>query len=91
MSRVPKVRFHKLSVLMAAYNEVATLRRCVDQLLAASLPAGLQMEIVLVDDGSQDRTWEIATQLSAPHQELKISSSLPTQGRVLPSDAPSAK
>ena len=72
MSQVPKVRFHKLSILMAAYNEEATLRRCVEQVLAAPLPAGLQREIVLVNDGSRDRTWEIATQLSTQHPELKI-------------------
>ena len=39
-------RLSKLSLLMAAYNEEATLRRCVDRVLAAPLPEGLAREIV---------------------------------------------
>ncbi len=38
----------------------------------APLPAGLEREIVLVDDGSGDRTWEVAQQLAAKHPEIRI-------------------
>src|SRR5262245_62219498 len=58
MSATP-VRFTKLSVLMAAYNEEATLRRCVNRILAAPLPDGISREIVLVNDGSRDATWKV--------------------------------
>ena len=65
-------RFSKLSLLMAAYNEEATLRRCAERVLAVPLPEGLVREIVLVDDGSTDATWEIAQRLAARHPEIRI-------------------
>ena len=52
--------FTKLSILIAAYNEQDTLRACVQAVLAAPLPGALTREIVLVDDGSTDRTWAVA-------------------------------
>ncbi|PYI88666.1 MAG: glycosyl transferase, partial [Verrucomicrobia bacterium] len=71
MSATP-VRFAKLSILMAAYNEEATLRRCVDRVLAAPLPMGLRREIVLVNDGSTDGTWKVAEELARARAEVKI-------------------
>ena len=56
---------------MAAYNEEATLRRCVERVLAVPLP-GLAREIVLVDDGSTDATWEIAQRLASGHPEVRV-------------------
>src|ERR1051326_5493776 len=71
MSNSPR-RFTKLSLLMAAYNEEATLRRCAEWVLTAPLPVGLDREIVLVDDGSTDATWEIAQRLATGHREIRI-------------------
>lgn len=50
--------YQKLSVLMAAYNEERTIGRCIRAVLDAPLPEGIQRELVIVDDGSKDRTWE---------------------------------
>ncbi len=71
MSSAPR-RFSKLSLLIAAYNEEATVRRCVERVLAVPLPEGLSRQIIFVDDGSSDSTWEIAQQLASRHLELKI-------------------
>jgi glycosyltransferase involved in cell wall biosynthesis len=57
---------------MAAYNEEATLRRCVERVALAPLPEALGREIILVDDGSIDSTWEIAQELAKRQPELKI-------------------
>ncbi|HET6408093.1 MAG TPA: glycosyltransferase [Chthoniobacteraceae bacterium] len=60
-----KAEFKKLSVLIAAYNEETSLRSCVDAVLGAQLPHGLEREIIIVDDGSRDRTWSVMQQLGA--------------------------
>jgi glycosyltransferase involved in cell wall biosynthesis len=64
--------FRKLSILIAAYNEEETLAACLGTVLAAPLPAGLEREIVLVEDGSTDRTWEVAQKLAAENRAIRI-------------------
>jgi glycosyltransferase involved in cell wall biosynthesis len=57
--------YTKLSVLIPAYNEERTLARCVRAVLDQPLPGELALEIVLVDDGSHDGTWQVMQQLAA--------------------------
>src|SRR5690242_8072507 len=47
-----------ISLLIAAYNEEAAIRRKLKQSLELEYPAD-KLEIVVVSDGSQDRTDEI--------------------------------
>ena len=68
----PALEFSKLSVLMAVYNEEATLPACVNSVLAVPLPRGLEREIVLVDDNSTDASWEIAERLAAQHPQIRL-------------------
>jgi dolichol-phosphate hexosyltransferase len=44
----------RLSVLMPVYNELATIEQAIGEVLAADLPA--EIELVIVDDGSTDGT-----------------------------------
>jgi glycosyltransferase involved in cell wall biosynthesis len=67
---MPKPTFTKLSVLMAAYNEEDSLRSSVEAVLAVSLPAGLKREIIIVNDGSKDSTWELMQELQAEQPEV---------------------
>jgi glycosyltransferase involved in cell wall biosynthesis len=46
-----------LSVLMPVYNEVATVRQAIDEVLAADI--GTDIELIVVDDGSTDGTREL--------------------------------
>jgi len=66
------LNFQKLSILVAAYNEEETLAVCLDAVLAAPLPAGIEREIVLVEDGSKDRTWEVAQKLASKNPAIRI-------------------
>lgn len=53
-----------LSVIVPAFNEEVLLDSCVRQLHATLTRLGVPAEIILVDDGSRDRTPEIADQLA---------------------------
>jgi len=74
-------KFGRLSILIAAYNEEATLRTCLERVLDVPLPDGLDREIVLVDDGSTDGTWEIAQELALIHDQLRIFRQERNQGK----------
>lgn len=54
----------QLSVILPAYNEEALLDGCVRRLHAALAALGVRAEIVIVNDGSRDRTAEIADALA---------------------------
>ena len=53
--------FHKVSIVIPAYNEEKTLQEVVEAVQAVRLP--LDKEIVLVDDASKDSTRQIMEQL----------------------------
>ncbi len=59
-----------LSVVVPLYNEEESLPHLVEQLLNALRPSGERFELVLVNDGSSDRTAEVLEQLSHEVPEL---------------------
>jgi chlorobactene glucosyltransferase len=54
----------KVSVLVPARNEETNIRRCLDSLLEQSYP---NYELIVLDDCSQDRTWQILREYSRRH------------------------
>ncbi|HVZ63902.1 MAG TPA: glycosyltransferase family 2 protein [Lacunisphaera sp.] len=54
-----------LSVVLPAFNEEALLDGCVRQLHAALAALAVPAQIIIVNDGSRDRTAEIADRLAA--------------------------
>jgi glycosyltransferase involved in cell wall biosynthesis len=59
----------KLSVLVPVYNEECTLEEVVRRVCAVQLPK----EIILVDDGSKDRSREILTRLKEQNEQANDS------------------
>ena len=59
------MNFQKVSVIVPVYNEEAFVEEAVKELLAMRLPHDLAMEVIVVDDGSTDRTRSILKQLGA--------------------------
>ena len=59
-----------LSVVVPLYNEEESLPHLVQQLTDALRPSGERFELVLVNDGSSDRTAEVLEQLSHEVTEL---------------------
>jgi len=60
----------ELTVVVPCFNEEATVGALVDQVDKALSEAGLTYEIVLVDDGSLDATWERLSELSAARPDV---------------------
>ena len=58
-----------VSVVLAAYNEEKVIGRTIDSLLHSNYP---QLEIVVVDDGSKDRTWEILQSIAAKEPRVRV-------------------
>ncbi len=58
----------KLSVVIPVYNELATLRLVVDKVL--SVP--IEIELICVDDGSDDGTREVLSKLQIQHPQMKV-------------------
>ncbi len=53
----------KLSIVIPAYNERATVEKLLRRVAAAPIPEGLEREIVVVDDGSGDGTRDLLREL----------------------------
>ena len=54
-----------LSVVVPVYNEERTIGGLLRAVLAARLPDGVELEIVVVDDGSEDGTVQVIERLAA--------------------------
>ena len=52
-----------LSVVIPVYNEEENLRELGERLMRTLTTMGRPFEIILVDDGSSDRSWELLTEL----------------------------
>jgi glycosyltransferase involved in cell wall biosynthesis len=69
-----------ISVVLPAYNEEAvieeTIRRCVE-VLSVIAP---DFEVLVVDDGSRDRTGEIADELAADDARVRVVHNQPNKG-----------
>jgi len=55
----------RLSVVVPAYNERATIHNLLQRVAAAPLPPGVALEIVVVDDGSKDGTRDLLREIAA--------------------------
>jgi glycosyltransferase involved in cell wall biosynthesis len=60
-----------LSVFFPCHNEEACVERMTRAALAACRPLTDDLEILIIDDGSTDRTGEIADRLAAEHAEVR--------------------
>ncbi len=62
----------KLSVLMAAYNEEAWIERSVRKVLEQKIPGIRDLELVIVNDGSTDKTADMIVSLEKQYPEKII-------------------
>ena len=58
----------KVSVIVPVYNGEKSIERCARSILNQDYP---ELELILVDDGSRDRSWEIIQAIAAADHRVK--------------------
>jgi glycosyltransferase involved in cell wall biosynthesis len=61
-----------LSVIIPVYNEEDSLHRLYEKVIGAMTPLNRSWELILVDDGSRDRSFEILQQLADRDKRVKV-------------------
>lgn len=61
-----------LSVIIPSYNEGATICRILEKISEVKLPENTGMELIVVDDGSADRTQEAVGDFAREHPQLPV-------------------
>jgi glycosyltransferase involved in cell wall biosynthesis len=61
-----------LSVFFPCYNEQDNVERTIKSALDVLTPLGIDFELIIVNDGSKDKTGEIANQLAAKDKRIKV-------------------
>jgi glycosyltransferase involved in cell wall biosynthesis len=69
-----------ISVFFPCYNEEANVERTTEAALKALRAISDDFEVIIVDDGSKDRTPEIADRLAAEHAEVRAVHNSPNLG-----------
>jgi glycosyltransferase involved in cell wall biosynthesis len=67
-----KVTIKKLSIVIPAYNEGRTIHLILDKVKTVELLNGIEKEIILVNDFSNDNTEEAISKYMAEHPNLNI-------------------
>lgn len=60
-----------LSLVVPAFNEEEAMEQSFERTYRAMSSIGYHFEIIYIDDGSRDRTWEIISRLAREHEEVK--------------------
>ena len=66
------MRSKRISVIFPAYNEEENIRSAMERALDAMLPRFDDFELLIIDDGSRDRTGLIAEDLANTHPEITV-------------------
>lgn len=55
---------HTLSIIIPCYNEAGTIRQILEKVSAVPLIHNIKKEIIVVDDASTDKTWQLIQDFS---------------------------
>ena len=61
-----------LSIVVPVYNEEESILLLSQRICNACEPLGIPYEVIFVDDGSNDRTFEILEELHRQHAQIKV-------------------
>ena len=77
------VKYRKLSVIVPVFNERNTVVEILRRMRNVKLPDGLDLEILVVDDGSTDGTREVLSQLGDSTVRVLLQASNQGKGAAL--------
>jgi glycosyltransferase involved in cell wall biosynthesis len=66
------LKYNMLSIVIPIYNEEQYLEELITKVISQPLPGGLDRELILVNDASQDRTKEIMRALASKYPKTKF-------------------
>jgi glycosyltransferase involved in cell wall biosynthesis len=67
-----KSNFKILSIVVPAYNEEKYLEDVIRKVIAQPLPSSLERELILINDGSRDGTWQVMQSLPAKFPGIRF-------------------
>ena len=67
-----KREFRKLSIVVPVYNEEKYLEDVIRKVIDQPLPGSLAKELILVNDGSRDNTWNVIESLPGKFPEIQF-------------------
>lgn len=71
----------RYSIVVPAYNERARIGKTVEQILSHLRRQAWNAEVVIVDDGSRDETFQIASQFAAENPQVRVIQNPGNQGK----------
>jgi glycosyltransferase involved in cell wall biosynthesis len=72
----------KLSILIPAYQEEATIEEILRRVAAVDTESlGFEKEVIVCDDGSKDRTHELALKVAAEDKRIRVVQHVKNQGK----------
>ncbi len=74
---------YTFSIIIAARNEEAVLRSCLDSVLHQSIPSD-RYEVILIDDRSTDKTLDIANEYASLHPNMIVKHIDTISGKISP-------
>src|ERR1035437_7323126 len=70
-----------LSVIMPAYNEARNVDKTIRKSIDVLFKIGQDFEVILVDDGSKDDTYQKAVEVSKEYQNVRVLGYRPNMGK----------
>ena len=61
-----------LSLVIPVKEEEENLPELMKEIVEAITPTGKSFEVIVIDDGSRDRSWEVLVELSKKYDFLRL-------------------
>lgn len=71
----------KLSIIIPVYNEEKTIKQILTRVIKAKLQSGIEKEIIVVDDGSTDKTLRVLSEFKIQKLKFKFLRHNKNQGK----------